>query len=269
MNTDFDLIEVLNMVGLTEKEALVYVTLLELGESLPSSVARKSLLKRPTVYVILEQLKKKGLVSHVIKGKSLFYSPVDPTALVEDQARKLKNLEVILPEMLRLKHLYDITPQMSIFEGKEGIIQVMEDTLTTSGEILCWSNTDLAVNTLLKEYHPHYLAKKIQKKIWTRCLFLYDSVGLGFKLRASEELREVYFIPKDRFLFENEINIYDNKMSIISHKDNVGVILQNEAIANTQRSIFNFAFEYARLIEKDLLSTDDKKSIKKTSLKSS
>lgn len=244
------LTSILTSFGLTEKQANVYLALLELSRALPSTIARKSGLKRPTVYVILEQLQEKGLVGHLKRGKSLYFTPIDPQALVEDQKRKLQVLTDHLPDLINLQHKYEVTPQMTVLEGVEGIIRTMEDTLTCSGEILCWSNADLAVNTLLKEYHPAYLKKKIKRKIWTKCLFLDDEVGRGFKERSESELREVYLIPKDKFFFENEINIYDDKMSIISHKDNVGVIVQNQAIADTQRAVFNFAFEYAKLIDK-------------------
>lgn len=242
------LTSVLTNFGLTEKQAKVYLALLELSRALPSTISRKSGLKRPTVYVILEQLQEKGLVGHLKKGNSLYFTAVDPQALVEDQKRKLQILNDHLPDLKQLKQKYQVTPQMTILEGREGIIQIMEDSLTSSGEILCWSNVDLAVNTLLKDYHPTYLKKKVKKKIWTKCLFIQDKVGLGFKKRSKSELREVYLIPKDKFFFENEINIYDDKVSIISHRDNVGMIIQNQAIADTQRAIFNFAFEYAKLL---------------------
>ncbi len=241
---------ILTNFGLSEKQAKVYLALLELTRALPSTIARKSGLKRPTVYVILEQLQERGLVGRLKKGASLYFTAIDPQALVEDQKRRLQILTDYLPDLKKLQHKYEVTPQMTVLEGVEGIIQIMEDTLTSSGEILCWSNADLAVNTLLKEYHPTYLSKKIKKKIWTRCLFLDDEVGRGFKDRSREELREVYLIPKAKFFFENEINIYDDKVSIISHKDNVGVIVQNQAVADTQRAIFNFAFEYAQLLSK-------------------
>jgi len=65
------LTNILKRIGLNEKEAKVYLTLLEVNESLPSSISRQSGVKRPTTYVILGQLQKKGLVSHVKKGKML------------------------------------------------------------------------------------------------------------------------------------------------------------------------------------------------------
>lgn len=249
-------------IGLTEKEALVFITLTEIGDALPSVIAKKAKLKRPTTYVILEQLVEKGLAGHLKKHNQKYFAPVNPNFLLEYEKKKLEELEEVIPELNALKHLYQKAPHISLFEGDEGIKQILEDSLTAKGEIYCWSNTGLASNTSLNEYHPFFLKKKIQKKIFSKCLFTYDQNGLRLKKNSKKELREVYLVPSERFPFENEINIYNDKISIISLKDKIGVIIQNQNIADTQRAIFNLGFEYAKLFEKELLKEEDYKYIK-------
>ena len=90
-------------------------------------------------------------------------------------------------------------------------------------------------------------------------MFTYDENGLNFKKNSEKELREVYLVPSEKFPFENEINIYNDKISITSLKDKIGVIIQNQNIADTQRAIFNLGYEYAKLFEKELLTEKDKK----------
>lgn len=80
---------------------------------------------------------------------------------------------------------------------------------------------------------------------------------------GKEELREVYLVPKEKFPFENEINIYDDKVAIISHADKVGVIIQNQSIADTQKAIFKLAFEYAQIVESKTLTKEDLLYLKK------
>ena len=147
---------------------------------------------------------------------------------------------------------------MSVFEGKEGIMQIMEDTLTSSTDLLCWCNGDLALKAL-KDYYPIYLKKKVEMKLWLKGVSTYDEASLADKRRGKKELREVYLIPQDKYPIQNEINIYDDKLAIISHEDEVGVIIQNKAIADTQRAIFMMTFEYAKLLEPKILSKEHKK----------
>ena len=230
---------------------------MELQEALPSVVSRKSGVKRPTTYIVLQQLKKRGLASHVKKKSNLYYRALNPYALLDDQHKRYTDLENALPELVGLHERYTATPQMTIYEGREGIIKIMDDTLKTSTGLLCWADVTLSVDTLLKDYYRSYVATKVERKIWLKGVFCYDELALEYKKRGEEELREVYLIPKDKFPFKNEINIYDDKIAIVSHQDKIGVIIQNQNIADTQRAIFDFGFEYAKILEKDVLTKAD------------
>lgn len=244
--------QALQNIGLSDKEAKIYLALLKLKNALPSTIAATALVKRPTTYLILEQLVKKGLAGKIKKGSINYYQPVTPHTLVEDQYRRYHDLEGILPELLQLHKKFTVTPQISLFEGKKGMINIMEDSLRASTEILCWADVELATHTILSDYYPTYIKKKVERGIWLRGIFSYSKESLEFKKKSKEELREVYLISKEDFPFSNEINIYDNKISIISHADEIGIIIENENIANTQRSIFNFAFKYAKIAESEL-----------------
>lgn len=258
-----DLENLLQRIGLNEKEAKVYLTLLELKESPISLIAKKSNLKRPTVYIILETLEKNGFASHFKREKVLYYRASDPKLILESEKNKIQELERALPDLQSIQSRFEIVPQMSVYQGKNGLIQIMEDTLNSKEELLCWCDVDLATNTILSDYFPRYLEKKIQKKIWLKGIFMHNEGGLRHKKNQDTELREVYLIPKDKFPFKNEINIYDDKVAIISHEDCVGVIIQNKSIADTQKAIFNLAFEYAKILEKGLLSPKEKAYLQK------
>lgn len=249
------MLQLLQKIGFTEKEAQIYLTVLEFNEAIPSTVARRTGIKRANTYQILENLEKRGMLSHVKREGSLFFQAVKPELFIESERKKqeemkssLDTLATALPELSSL-HLFPNTPQMAVFKGKSGIIQIMEDTLTTKTELLCWANPEIVFH-LLKDYYPSYIEKKVSRKIWLKGIFCYDPIGLHFKNRSKEELREVYLIPKEEYPFKNEINIYDDKVAIISHEDEIGVIIQNQNIANTQRAIFNLGFKYAKLLDK-------------------
>ena len=54
--------QVLENLGLSEKEAEIYLALLELGTGTVVEVAKKSGVKRPTAYLVLDELKKMGYI---------------------------------------------------------------------------------------------------------------------------------------------------------------------------------------------------------------
>lgn len=253
------LTQLLKNLGFSEKEATIYLTLLELNEALPAAIARKSGLKRPTTYLVLETLQVRGVVSSIKKSGVLYYQASKPEVFLDKERQHmasmdqtLSTLAIALPELQSLHQQYAVTPQMSVYYGKEGLIQVMEDTLTTKTELLCWANPELAYS-LLEDYYPSYIRKKVKRKIWLRGIFCQDKVAEKFKRREREELRDIRLIPKKDYPFKNEINIYDDKVAIISHEDRVGVIIQNKNIADTQRAIFELCFKLCETSDKSKL----------------
>ena len=82
---------ILKQIGLTDHEITIYLTALELGESLASKISEKIRMNRTHVYDILEGLISKGLVSYVIKSNKRYFSATDPHRLVELVKEKEKS----------------------------------------------------------------------------------------------------------------------------------------------------------------------------------
>jgi len=256
---EISLKEISESFDLNPKEAAIYYQLLRLRQALPGTLSKLSGVKRPTTYLILDQLVSKGYVNKYSKGNANYFQPVNPKLILEEQKRKIDGIEKLIPQLEKLSYFEDskIEPKVSFYEGKTGLIRIMEDTLTSKTDLLCWADVGAAIGSCLSSYYPTYIKKKVKNKLFLKGIFIKEEGGLLFKSRGDEELREVYLIPQDQFSFENEINIYDDKVAIISHMDEIGVIIKNENIADTQRAIFNFAFQYAKLLEKDLLTEED------------
>ena len=62
-----DLIKNLKEIGLSENQAKVYLACLQLGQDSVLNIAKSAELKRPSVYLLLEELENKGLISQVKK----------------------------------------------------------------------------------------------------------------------------------------------------------------------------------------------------------
>jgi len=243
--------KILRGIGLSEKEVKIYLALLDFGEALPRVIANRSGVKRSTAYFTLNEMVKRGIATKVKIGGYDHYQPINPQTLLNQQNKLFQDLESIVPALLARQGRFSIQPQITIHHGREGVIHVMEDSLSTDGEIFGWANIDEAATGYLKDYYPEYIKKKNKRKIWVRGIFTGGPEGRKFQERSIKELREVYTIPEDIFPFANEVNIYDDRIFIISHADKLGIIIQNENIAETQRSIFKLSFYAARLIDKE------------------
>ena len=99
---DTTLLITLQNYGFSEKEAKVYLTVLELGTSIASTIARRSEVKRVTVYSILDDLKRKGIVHETSKDEVKFYSVISPDTLLKQLEQKYEAFKEKVPELLAM-----------------------------------------------------------------------------------------------------------------------------------------------------------------------
>ena len=96
----------LQKLGLSDKEAKVYLSSLELGPSPVQVIAQKAGVNRATTYVMIESLIGRGLMSSFEKGKKRFFTAESPdqlmTLLKKEEAEvgtKIKQLGDMIPEL--------------------------------------------------------------------------------------------------------------------------------------------------------------------------
>lgn len=141
----------LKNLGFSDKEAKVYLALLELGESPVQQISEKAKVNRATTYVVLEALQKRGLVTTVEKDKKVIFAAESPRALTrllkaqEDELKtKHEEFKKMLPELEAVFNLASEKPTVRFFEGREGVRAVREDILQ--------SRTKQLYNIYSKEY---------------------------------------------------------------------------------------------------------------------
>src|SRR5258708_129170 len=90
------LIKQLIEFGLGEKEARVYLALIELEVAAVSEIGETGNINRSSTYVVLDSLKKKGMVSTTGDKKVQRYFAISPDILLresEDKAIKAENIK--------------------------------------------------------------------------------------------------------------------------------------------------------------------------------
>jgi len=84
--------EVLMQLGLNESDVKVYFALLELESSSVGKIYEKAGVADSKIYVILEKLKGKGLVSFVVKNNVKHFQASDPKNLLRLISEKEREL---------------------------------------------------------------------------------------------------------------------------------------------------------------------------------
>src|SRR3990167_3843878 len=118
--------DALQNIGLNDKEARVYTSLIQLGETSAYGIATKSDLKKPTTYVVLEELIKKGFVRKIPRKRKALYEAKPPEEVFVLAKEKLEIAEKALPELLALKRGEQRKIRALYFEGVQGIKQILQ-----------------------------------------------------------------------------------------------------------------------------------------------
>ncbi|KKR02244.1 hypothetical protein A2W67_00975 [Candidatus Nomurabacteria bacterium RIFCSPLOWO2_02_40_28] len=243
-------------IGLSSKEAGVYLALLTLGHGTVSQISRRANINRTTGYDILDSLSAKGLVSISGKEPKQEYSAESPENLskfiseeIKEKNKILEKTEEIIPELKSVHNIKD-RPRVLFYEGRGGLEKVYEDTLTSTEPIRAYANVE-HMTVGLPGYFPEYFKRRAQKGIFIRGIGPKTEDNLELAKRNTDEKRETALVPKDKYDFVPEINIYDNKVMIASWREQLGIIIESTEIANAMKVIYELAWAEAKRLEKE------------------
>lgn len=244
------MINQLKILGLSDNEAKVYMAMLELGPATVLEISARAGVNRPTTYVQIESLKRRGLASTQTKGKKQLFiaeSPDQLEFLIEREKKAAENkkeeLRKILPELVNIFNLAGEKPQVRFFEGKEGLTKMQGELLRSKAkEVVSFSSAD-GILKIFPDHPKTQSPKRVQKGIRSRLIYT-NSGGPILKRRDDEMLREAKYISSDKFPFKSDVAIYGNNIGISALEGKVvGVIITHNELADSFRALFDLLWD--------------------------
>ena len=226
------------------KKADVYLAILELGSGTVIEIAKKSEVKRTTVYDILLDLEKTGLIYQTTKESKRLFVAEDPEKLKKKLEEKERILDEMLPQLRSFYNIKGIKPKIKFYEGKEGLRQVYADTLNYGGEILAFASEDV-VKVLGMDWANDYLAKRVKRGIRARIILpKTEIIERDFNPLDQKQLRSSKLVSAKKYPFSIEINIYGHqKVALMSSREEMGIIIEGREIYNTLKLIFELLWD--------------------------
>jgi len=244
-------IEVLKRFGLSEKEARVYILLLELGSSKAGVIMEKLSLYSKTAYEIINKLIGKGLVGYNLKGNIKYYNAVDPEkflGLIQEKQENLVNtkndLIKILPALKQKKEFSEEEQEVNTFVGKKAMKSIFNDSLKENNEILIFGGGGKFKESL-GPYSELWHKQRVKKNIKVKLLWSQELRKKKSYLKNYKYL-EVKFLPKE---FDNPAPaiIYNNKVAITIWTERpIATLIKSKEVAESYRSYFNLLWKIAK-----------------------
>jgi sugar-specific transcriptional regulator TrmB len=255
------MISLLEKLGLSEKEAKVYLAALELGEDSVQNIGKKASVNRATTYVILEKLMGLGLVSTYEKDKKTVFVAQDPKELVNLLAEERRNIETrekdLKENINQLTAVYNQNrgkPIVRFFEGADGL-EAMDrygqDALKKNTELLYIMPID-TIEDLFPQRRKASLGERVKLGIKSKVIYTHKNGEIpGYQNKA--ELREGIFIPREKFPINATLSIYPEwgiKLYYFDAVNPYGVVIEGKELAQNMKLFFDLAWVGAKEITK-------------------
>lgn len=242
-----DISDAIATLGLNDKQTAVYIALLQLGKGGAYVIADKSGLKRPTTYVILEELIQKGLAERIPRARKQQYRAISPEQAFTALEEKLALAKEKLPELLAMTKGSDTKVSAVYFEGLKGIKQVMEykQKENKGKEIVGFYATSHDLPKELTEYFAQWNQKNHKLGITMRGIAPDHESLASFRSLDKEAGRTMKVVPFQEFSSEVAIDVSGDVVRIQDYKNLQGVAIENADVAKTMREIFEMVWKRA------------------------
>jgi len=237
--------DALQNLGLNDKEARVYASLIQLGQTSAYGIATKSDLKKPTTYVVLEELIKKGFVRKIPRKRKALYEAKPPEEVFVLAKEKLEIAEKALPELLALKKGEQRKIRALYFEGVQGIKQILQYGLKEikGKEIVGFAAHDSGqIPEELLEIFNEYNSRLKNWKIGIRAIAPDHPSLAKFREQDKDFGREIKIIPFEKYSSETSIEVTGDVVRIVDMSNLQGMVIDNPVVAKTMREIFEMVW---------------------------
>jgi len=233
----------LQKIGLSEKQAKIYIACLELGETSIKEIALKSDIKRTTIYDVIDEMVNSGFLKTTKKGKKIRYIAAEPDELKILIRQRESLLKEILPELNAISNVGEAKPKIWFYSGIEGVKKAYEDLLNYKDmTVYGWSSEDLVV-LLGDEWIGSYIKRRLSRNIKEQLIYPSGQVANKYQSQDKKHERKSKIVDPKKYLFNIEINIYDNRVAMLSAKDKIGIIIESEPIVQTLKMIFKMCWD--------------------------
>jgi predicted transcriptional regulator len=241
-----DISPILKSLGLLDSEVKTYLKALENGPGTVLDLAKTTGLSRQAVYVAIDSLTSRGLMSNALRGKKRYYAASHPDKLLDYAKRRgtemnerVQDLERLLPE-LELASGGE-KPVVRVYEGKEGLRAFIADAQTSKPKEI-HEIADLEAVQVVMEQGDVQPVRKELKKMNTFVHGLYSGEPTGKTLDS-----ERFILPVEYRGFKSNITVYGDKIALVTLEGKMySILIESSALAKTMRILFGLALKSAK-----------------------
>jgi sugar-specific transcriptional regulator TrmB len=251
-----NLLKTLNQTGLTENQAKVYLACLQVGTGSVLNIAKNAELKRPTVYLLLDELETMNLVSRVKRGKKTFYKAETPERIISGLKDRVNLMNEILPSLKAIHNIDPEKPNIKIVEGVNGVRHTYNDIFTflshhPNEELLIFGSLKDAAENFQTSVVDYFYETMSKSKNPIREIGNDDTETRRYYRKSAEinPRHDIRLIRDEGRFYMTDNMLYGNTLIIFSVKKQIfATIIESATVAETYRTLFNMAWKMGKPI---------------------
>lgn len=233
----------LKKLGLSEKESIIYIDLLENGISSISQIVERTKIHRPEAYRYIPLLKERWFICEIKKTKRKLFLPESPENIKSLLDNLNKDIENYLPDLISIYGRTEKRPNVKYLEWKKAVTYVFDDIVNTlkKWDIFYRVSSEKDVDRANSYLSSDYRSRRDKKEL-ERFVIMSKSQSILKKPRLE---REIVVIPPEYDEFADDVHmvIYGNKVAFIEYNTETTIIIENAFIAEFQKKIFKLLFK--------------------------
>ena len=233
------MLEELQKLGLSDKEATIYLALAKHGKSTANFLAKQTSTNRTFTYNILQQLVDKGIINYINEKNKRFYTISNPESLLNSIKEKELLAKEIIPKINKIKAKTQSNRNVEIYEGLEGMKSIFEEIRKTK-ELRVLNATGLIFENL------KFSAKHIVKDIEKQKVKIIAVPSMKKTPMIKFKKMEIKYLPKEAENYATTF-IYGGKTIIMTLKDKPFLIkIENEEICDGYKKDFEVLWKASK-----------------------
>jgi len=159
-----DAVKVLESIGLSKNEVIIYLDLVRMGKSSAMSLSKRTKIHRSNIYDTLEKLIEKGIVFYSTKENSKLFYPLNPKDLLGYVKQKEFDLKKIIPKIEEIHNKPYEDRRVTISEGIPAIKSIFSKILRLKKPIFEFGvpkNKPDILGGFLINFHKQRVKRKI------------------------------------------------------------------------------------------------------------
>lgn len=217
-----EIITDLKALGCSEREARIYLDLCISGGASVQTIATRLRENRVTVHSAIERLLEKGYLSETRDGKRRLVvaeQPHELRYLLEAKRNELveqeQRFESLLRNLSQIPRQEAKEPSVRIYKGTSGLKRLLDETLSSRGELRVAIDVGRFLSLLSKSYLKRYYEQRAKRGISSRLIwpnhpFVHEMQPLAKSLRMdirvsqrSDRWEAGFFVWDDTFAMKS------------------------------------------------------------------